>query len=143
MDRIRAQRALGSLLVDPPRRWEKSKEEFVKWQHDGVHEVLDGLPYSLEDMLFFARVNFSPDKWYTVIRGPMAGHVFWWTHDGDSKMAEPWAASIQGWGEKVCDGVPGLFEGVIRFGADDCIENAPPEMTLFPDRYVADLRASR
>jgi hypothetical protein len=143
MSQLRAQQALGSLLVCPPRGWSKFKEEFVDWQHEGVESTVRGLPYTLNDMLFFAKFNFSPDMWFTVVRGPMTGKVFWWTHDGDSMMIEPWANDIQGWGDRVCREVPGLFSGVIRFGGDDCIEDASPDAVLVPERYVADRRTGR
>ena len=47
-------------------------------------DVFANLPYGFNDMAVFAKVNFTPDVWYYVTRGPLEGKVFRWQHDDES-----------------------------------------------------------
>lgn len=135
---IAYQASAGSLLVYPPAEWESLREDFADWQFDGVDAAFEGLPYGFDDILPFAGPNFSPDRWFLVLRGSMAGRVFWWSHDGDSQMSEPWADDIKAWGHRICAEVPEIFGGVIRFAADDSIDPAPDGAVLLPVEYQSD-----
>ncbi|MDP1661423.1 MAG: hypothetical protein Q8L55_05865 [Phycisphaerales bacterium] len=136
---ISAQWSYGSILLLPTAEWEAKKAEFVDWQFEGVEAAFADLPYGLDDILCFAAINFSPDMWYIVLRGPMAGAVCWWTHDGDSVMHEPWATDLRAWGERIWREVPEVFGGVIRPTPDSCIDPVGAEGDLYPERYVADM----
>ncbi len=131
------QAAAGSLLIFPPAEWGHLRDEFADWQFDGVEAAFEGLPYTFEDIVLFAGVNFSPDRWFLVLRGPMAGNVCWWTHDGDSVMHEPWALDIRAWADRIfADKPEDTFGGVIRFAAADSIDPAPDDAELYPIRYL-------
>lgn len=97
------QESLGAIILLPPVDWHDANAEFAQMQFDGVEAAFEGLHYSFDDIVVFAKLNFSPDCWFIVRRGPMAGNVFWWTHDGDSQMEEPWAEDIRDWGRRVWD----------------------------------------
>lgn len=125
----------GSLLVFPPAEWAHMRIEFSDWQYDGLEAAFEGLPYGFEDILLFAGPNFSPDRWFLVLRGPMAGNVCWWTHDGDSVMTEPWATDLKAWGDRIYAESPDILGGVVRFGAEDSIDPAPEDAELFPVEY--------
>ncbi|HYD01600.1 MAG TPA: hypothetical protein VEB22_10275 [Phycisphaerales bacterium] len=131
----------GSIILLPPTAWEQQKAEFADWQFDGLDEAFDGLPYGPDDILCFSALNFSPDMWYTVLRGPMAGAVCWWTHDGASVMNEPWAADLKAWGARIIADVTEAFGGVIRPTPMSCIDGGEDELDLYPERYVPDLEA--
>jgi hypothetical protein len=135
------QASTGSILIFPPHEWDTIKEELKEWFFDGVEAGFKGLPYTFDDIVPFAGINFSPDCWFLVVRGSMAGKIFWWTHDGDSVMEEPWADDLAAWGQRVCREVPGVFGGVIRFHAADSIDSAPPGTRLYPTEYVSNLKA--
>jgi hypothetical protein len=132
------QAAVGSIIVWPPREWARLRSEFADWQYDGgVDQVFAGLPYGFADVVPFASINFSPDCWLLVTRGPMAGKVFWWTHDGDPQLDEPWAESIAAWGARIWREAPGVFGGVIRFDAsasEDEVEEGREGVELYPER---------
>ncbi len=134
-----AQAVLGSVIVFPPHEWEAVKTEMLDWFFDGVEEGCKGLPYTAKYIIPFAGVNFSPDRWYLVLRGPMAGNVCWWTHDGDSVMSEPWAVDLKAWGKRLWDELPEVLGGVIRFGPKSSLDNSPEDAELYPLEYVSDL----
>jgi hypothetical protein len=129
------QAALGAVILTSPLGWAKAAEEFAEWQFDGLEATFRGLPYKFTDLLFFARLNFSPDRWFTVLRGPMAGKIYWWSHDGQSQMETPWADDLRGWGERLWREVPSLFGGIIRYRGKDSTDELPADCELFPERY--------
>lgn len=130
------QAAAGSVVVYPPAEWAMQRDEFDEWQADADDETFDDLPYTPDDMLFFAGVNYTPNRWFLVLRGPMAGNVCWWTHDGDSVLDEPWARDIRAWGDRIFATPPEeLFGGTIRFSAKDSIDPAPAGAELYPLEY--------
>lgn len=136
---LSAQWARGSILLLPPTEWKEKKAEVLDWQFDGVDVVFKELPYGPDDILCFSAVNFSPDAWFMVLRGPMAGAVCWWTHDGDSVMDKPWAADLAEWGRMVFKDPIEAFGGVIRPTPMSCIDGGQRDVNLYPERYLADM----
>ena len=134
------QEAMGSVLLLPPSQWWAEKRALARWQFDGVDAAFASLPYSFRDIRVFAKLNFSPDCWFIVVAGPMAGNVFSWTHDGASDLTEPWAHDFTGWLERVWNEAPGVFGGIIRFTAADSIDEVPADAELFPERLVMEAR---
>lgn len=134
------QEAFGSLIVFPPNEWASLLDEFVRWQFDGVDEAFSGLPYTVNDVVPFAGPNFSPDRWLLILRGPMAGNVCWWSHDGDTVMEEPWARDIRSWGDRIFAEAPDVLGGVVRFSAIDSVDAPPADAELLPIEYRADCR---
>ena len=134
-DLSNSQDSCGGLLVYPPHEWEGLREEMADWFGDYVDETFAELPYTFEDVLPFAGLNYSPDRWFVVLRGEMAGKVCWWTHDGDSVMDQPWADDIRSWAMRVWKECPGVFGGIMRFGPDDTIDPCPSDAELYPEAY--------
>lgn len=131
------QAAAGSLIIYPPAEWAEALDDIADWQFDGVEALFEGLPYTFDDVIPFAGVNFTPDRWLLVLRGPMAGNVCWWTHDGDSVMDKPWALDVRGWADRIfADGPQDTFSGAIRFTAADSINAAPENAELYPVQYL-------
>ncbi len=136
LDVIKQQAAQGAILLLPPSEWEEAGKQFAAWQFDGVELAFQGLPYRFEDILVFATLNFSPDCWFAVLRGPMAGNVFFWTHDGDSVLDSPWALDLAEWGQRIREEVPDVFGDAIRYPAEASPDSPPPDAELSPDAYV-------
>lgn len=132
-----SQDSCGGLLVYPPHEWEGLREELAEWFGDPLDEVFAELPYTFDDVLPFAGLNYSPDRWFVVLRGEMAGKVCWWTHDGDSVMDQPWADDIRSWAMRVWKECPGVFGGIYRFGPDDTIDSCPESADLYPESYLS------
>jgi hypothetical protein len=133
----REQSACGSIIVWPCSEWARLRKEFADWQYNGgVDAAFTGLAYGFADIVIFASINFSPDCWFLVTRGPMAGRVYWWTHDGDSQTRDPWAESIAAWGERVWRETPEVFGGVIRFDASASPDDVPEGAELYPTTLV-------
>lgn len=130
------QSSLGSIILLPPTDWAAAKDQFAQWQFSGVDKAFAGLPYTFDDILVFSRLNYSPDCWFTVLRGPAAGKVFWWTHDGDSEMIDSWADDLRDWARRIWAEVPDVFGGEIRFSAAHSIDSVPEDAQLYPERYV-------
>ncbi|MEK7867614.1 MAG: hypothetical protein AAB434_13115 [Planctomycetota bacterium] len=136
LDPVKQQTAQGAILLLPPSEWEEAKKQFAAWQFDGVELAFAGLPYRFEDVLVFATLNFSPDCWFAVLRGPMAGQVFWWTHDGESVLEHPWALDLRDWGRRIREEAPDAFGDFIRYPAEASPDGPPPDAELSPDRYL-------
>jgi hypothetical protein len=136
------QAKMGSVLIFPPTEWPRLKSEFAEWQFEGVDAAFAGVPYSFDDILVFAQINFTPDCWYLVLRGPMAGNVCWWMHDPDSDTDSPWAIDVHDWGRRLWKELPDVFGGIIRFNAAASIDHPPADAQLYPERYLADLYSS-
>ncbi|MEK6703255.1 MAG: hypothetical protein AABZ53_13400 [Planctomycetota bacterium] len=129
----------GAVLIYPPHEWSMLRDEMKDWFFDGVDQAFEGLPYGFDDILPFAGINFTPDRWYIVLRGEMAGSICWWTHDGDSEMSEPWAADLKAWGERVWEELPDVLGGIIRYASTDSIDAAPEGSELYPIKYLRDM----
>lgn len=136
LDLVKQQIAQGAVLLLPPSEWEEAKKQLAAWQFDGVELAFGGLPYRFEDILVFATLNFSPDCWFAVLRGPMAGQVVWWTHDEDPFLDRPWALDLKDWGRRIREEVPDLFGDSIRYPAEASPDGPPPGAELSPDRYL-------
>lgn len=134
------QEFLGSIVLFPSHEWNSELDTMSEWFPDASEATFDELPYSLEDIVPFAGVNYNPDRWFVVLRGPMAGSICWWTHDGDSVMDAPWAIDLKSWAERVWQELPDVFGGTIRFAASDAIDPCPENAELYPVRYVRNLR---
>lgn len=132
------QAAWGAIILFSPTEWRAEKCDLAKWQVKGLDTTFENLPYRFKDIRVFARLNFSPDCWFIVLRGAMAGKVFWWTHDGDSQLKEPWAEDIRGWGERVWREIPDVFGDIVRFRGQDTIDEAPRDAELCPERLVTE-----
>lgn len=133
----------GSIVVYPPHEWPCLMKTWEDWFFQGVEKEFADVPYSFADVLPFAGPNFSPDRWFLVLRGPMAGKVFWWTHDGDWVMDTPWAEDIRGWADRIWQETPDVFGGVIRFRAEESIDHPPEDAELYPLHYDAGGAASK
>lgn len=129
------QASFGSLLIFPPAEWPHIRHEFADWQSDGMEATFGGLPYGFDDIVPFAGPNFSPDRWFLILRGPMAGNVCLWTHEGEGVMDHPWAADIKAWADRLFSETPDVLGGVNQFSARDSIDQAPDDAELFPLEY--------
>jgi hypothetical protein len=128
---------LGSIILLPPEAWEEEHDDFANWQTDDPDDpTWADVPYTVDDIFIFAKINFSPDCWLTVKRGPLAGQIFHWSHDGDFSLTKPWARDLHQWGERVWAGVPELFGGIIRFDASAADEPAPKNAELYPIKFA-------
>jgi hypothetical protein len=132
---------VGSVIVLPPEAWEEVRADFLGWQK-GMEEAWKGVPYGPEDVLVFAKVNYSPDGWFIVLRGEMAGKVVRWSHDNWPDMSVPWAEDLRGWAERLWAETPEIFGGVIRFDESAAAAEtpAPEDAELFPVRLEAGRR---
>lgn len=136
---LELQARAGSVIIFPPAEWAHLRTEFADWQDDGVEAAFEGLPYSFDDILLFAGPNYSPNRWFLVLRGPMAGNVCWWTHDGDSVMNKFWATDIRDWARRIfTDPLEDTLGGLVRFTAADSIDPAPDDAELYPLEYRAE-----
>lgn len=132
---------LGSIVLFPSHEWAAELDAMSDWFTDGADEIFNDLPYALEDIAPFAGVNYSPDRWYVVLRGPMTGAICWWTHDGDSEMDAPWASDLKAWADRIWAELPDVLGGTNRFAPVDTIDQCPDDAELYPTRFVRDLRA--
>ncbi|MBN8596218.1 MAG: hypothetical protein J0L78_00950 [Planctomycetes bacterium] len=137
-----AQALAGAVVLFPPHEWDEVRSHMRDWFPDGLEAQFGPLPYTWDDIVPFAGVNFSEERWFVVLRGPMAGSICWFTHDGDCVMDKPWATDVRAWGERIWREVPSVLGGVIRYSAIDSIDEVPPNTELFPEEYVADLRTT-
>ena len=97
----------------------------------------DDLPYGMQDITVFAKINFTPDVWFYIKRGPLEGKIFRWVHDDRSELIEPWANDLIEWGTRVSREVPDLFGGVVRWNrAATPDKDCPANAELFPQTYV-------
>ena len=80
----------GAVLIIPPQFWEEELSDLQGWLPDGF-DGLANLPYGMDDIAIFAKVNFTPDVWFYVTRGPLEGKIFRWLHDDASDLTTPWA----------------------------------------------------
>lgn len=128
------QEQIGSIWICPPQYWANERAELSEWL--GGADALGSSTHRLDDIIVFAGLNYSPDRWYVVTRGPDAGRIFFWGHDGDAEPDEPWATDLVAWGERVWREVPEVFGGVIRFdaGCSDDVNSKHAE--LFPHTFV-------
>lgn len=138
--RSEEQMLAGTLVVFPPHEWNAVKADMLDWFFDGIEAGFAGLPYTAEDILPFAGVNFSPDRWFLVLRGPMAGNVCWWTHDGDSVMNTPWANDIHSWAARFWDELPESIGGGIFLDNAWSVDAVPESEALEIAEYVPDLK---
>ncbi len=136
LDLVKQQAAQGAILLLPPSEWEEARKQLAAWQFDGVELAFQGLGYRFDDILVFATLNFSPDCWFAVLRGPMAGNVYWWSHDDDSGLDRPWALDLREWGQRIREEVPDVFGDIIRYPAEASPDGPPPDAELSPDAYV-------
>jgi hypothetical protein len=124
--------AYGSVHVLSPSDWAMWREGWSDWFFDGAEAEFADLPFGFEDTQVFAARNFSPDLWYIVTRGEMAGKVYMYGHDGE---AGAWAEDLTGWAERIHSDLEGAFGGVIRFRTE-----TDPTLSegaeLFPLRVV-------
>jgi hypothetical protein len=109
------QGALGAVYVIAPQEWAKFRSMWRDWFFDGPDAAFEGFPFAFEDTLGFAMRNFSPDIWFIVTRGEMAGRIFLWGHDGDG---DAWADDLTGWAERIHGDLEEAFGGVIRYGSE-------------------------
>ncbi|MFO0861171.1 MAG: hypothetical protein U0570_11485 [Phycisphaerales bacterium] len=137
----KSQEMAGSIIVFPPQDWKIERRRIARWLAEDAGGVFDGLPYTFDDIVPFAGVNFSPDRWYVVRRGPMAGSICLWTHDGDSVMEEPWANDLRSWAERVWAELPDVLCGLVRFTASDSIDECPDDAELYPVEFLRDMHA--
>jgi len=126
----------GAVLIIPPQFWEEEHRDLQGWMPDGF-DPSGNLPYGLDDIAIFAKVNFTPDVWYYVKRGPLEGKIFRWQHDDEADPTQPWADDFITWAARVWREVPDLFGGTIRWDRaatpdEDCPDNAE----LFPVEFV-------
>lgn len=126
----------GAVLIIPPQFWQEELNDLEGWIPDGF-EGLSDLPYGMEDIAIFAKINFTPDVWFYVTRGSLEGKIFRWLHDDASDLVEPWADDFIGWADRVWREVPDLFGGITRWNRtatpdSDCPEDAE----LFPLEFV-------
>jgi len=133
-----SQETMGAITVFPAGDWPALKSEFKEWCFEGVEHEFSGLPYSFEDVLPFARINYSPDIWFLILNGEMAGKVCFWGHEGDCVMEEPWAGDIKSWSERIFATGPEALGGMAQYSAQDSIDLTPDDAVLCPIRYVAD-----
>ncbi|MBX3381839.1 MAG: hypothetical protein KF805_17225 [Phycisphaeraceae bacterium] len=136
-----SQSLAGAIVLFPPHEWDEVRSHMKDWFPDGLEEQFGPLPYSWDDIVPFAGINFSEERWFVVLRGPMAGKVCWFTHDGDCVMDEPWAADVRSWAERVWAELPDVLGGAIRYGAKDSIDEVPSRAELYPRQYTADWRS--
>ena len=125
------QAALGGVYMIPPQEWQNFRSMWQDWFFDGAEAEFEHLPFEFDDTLGFAMRNYSPDIWYIITRGEMAGRVYLWGHDGDG---DAWADDLTGWAERIHADLEEAFAGVIHYGAD-VIENHKGEDVL-PVRVV-------
>lgn len=125
------QAALGGVYMIPPQEWQNFRSMWQEWFFDGPEVEFEEYPFEFEDTLGFAMRNFSPDIWFIVIRGEMAGHIYLWGHDGDG---DAWADDLTGWAERIHADLDEAFGGVISYGAD-AIEGHIGE-DVYPVRVV-------
>jgi hypothetical protein len=126
----------GAVLIIPPQFWEEEHRDLKGWIPEGL-DPFEDLPYKFDDMAVFAKINFTPDVWYFVKRGPLEGKIFRWQHDDESDSARPWADDLVAWATRVWDEVPELFGGITRWNRvaspdEDCPDNAE----LYPEEFV-------
>ncbi len=129
------QKDLGSILVYPPQLWDEERRSLKEWLSDEAVPFRD-LSYGIEDILPFAGVNYSPDRWFFVTRGAMEGKVFWWQHDDAPQISEPWAENLDDWAARVWREVPDVFGGCIRFDKRATPDEVPDGAELFPEKFV-------
>lgn len=136
------QAAAGALLLSPPGEWaelRKRMRDALSIWYTKPEDAFEGVPYGLDDVQPFAFPNFSPDMWYVVLRGPMAGRVFWWYYTGENEMSTAWAEDIKDWGKKVFVGFPDSLRAGAGYYADDSIDEAPVDCQLIPLEYLPDV----
>lgn len=126
----------GAVLIIPPQFWEEELRDLQGWIPDDF-DGLANLPYGMEDIAIFAKINFTPDVWFYVKRGPFEGKIFRWLHDDASDLTTPWAEDFVTWAARVWREVPGLFGGITRWDRaatpdEDCPDNAE----LYPLEFV-------
>lgn len=136
-----SQETMGAITVFPPCDWQALKSELTDWCFEGVEQEFENLPYSFEDVLPFARINYSPDLWFLILKGEMAGKVCFWGHEGDCVMEEPWADDIRAWSERIFTTGPEVLGGMAQYSARDSIDLTPDNAVLCPRKYVADYKA--
>lgn len=130
----------GAIVMFPPHEWDEVRSHMKDWFPEGLEAQFGSLPYSWDDIAPFAGINFSEDRWFVVLRGSLAGKVFWFTHDGECVMKEPWAEDVHRWGQRVWAELPSVLGGSIRYGADETIDEVPAGVQLRPDEFTADWR---
>lgn len=129
-----SQEQIGSIWICPPQYWANERAELSEWL-DGT-DGLGSSTHGLDDIIIFAGINYSPDRWYVVTRGPDAGRIFYWGHDGDAEPDTPWADDLIAWGDRIWQNVPELFGGTIRWEPHCSEDDCPPNAELFPLEFV-------
>lgn len=137
---IDEQRSMGSMFIYPPVLWKLMRERLGDWLGDPP-EVFARLPYGLEDLLPFAGIGMSADFWLIVMRGPAAGRILSWGHDGegDASLGVRWAENLNDWARRIRAELPGNFGGTVRFTPGESIDNAPADAELYPEVYLPDI----
>jgi hypothetical protein len=133
-DPHRDQGAHGSVILWPASEWERLHSEFMDWQYDGVEVTFGDAPFGPDDVLIFASVNFSPDCWLLVTRGPMQGKIVFWSHEDRADFQTPWADDLRSWGERLRREIHELLAcraAFDRIAADDA-EDLPESVELLP-----------
>lgn len=130
---------LGSMLLTTIEEFSEVREELETWVFDWIDDGQEDpfVPwgYTWEDVLPFGCPNYSPDRWYIVIRGEHAGRYGLWEHDGVSIEGARYSSLTElltGWAEDLSI----AFGGICRFEPGAADPPAPQRYReLFPIRY--------
>lgn len=126
----------GAVQLAPVETWAALRGEMFKWFFDGVKPAFQGLPYGPKDIVPFAMRNYSPDRWFVIRRGAMAGQIGFWGHDGEPLSDVPVARDLASFFVWLTEHVNEAFGGVNRYSVRVAIEpGADPFEQLFPRSY--------
>lgn len=131
-----AQAELGAIVVLPPELWSEHTSMLADWQYETPGLIVEQ-NVAVSDVCVFAQVNYSPDCWYVVLRGPQAGKIWWWEHDtADGLMQEPFARSLQGWAERLSEDPVPYLGGTIRYSPASSIDVVDGASQLYPEKLI-------
>lgn len=142
-DPHRDQGAFGSVILWPATEWERLHTEFSDWMQDDP-AAFDDTPFALDDLLVIAGINFSPDCWLLVTQGPLAGKIFFWSHEDAADFSKPWADDLRAWGNRVRREIHTLLQGTaFDHAAAVGVDDLPESAEFFPRSFEAGPAAPR
>ncbi len=133
-----AQYACGSIYLAAINEWGPMRAELEDWFFDGPVAEFAECDFGWDDIVPFARRNWSPDQWFVIINGPQKGKIGFYGHDGEG-LESPLFDDLRALLAWLREEPPEAFGGVIRFTPDCAIETVPSGIAeLYPESYMCD-----
>ena len=95
----------GIFVLPPIEEWDEVRELMFEWFYDGLEKQFEDNSFGPNDIIPFAQRNYSPDTWYVVTKGPLAGKILYWEHEELYLFEDVFAEDLIDFLNKLTDGL--------------------------------------